>query len=39
MYSYLHSLVSVGKQRDQHVNEEDKSKNKIGSKQKLSESF
>ena len=39
MYSYLHSLVSVGKQRDQHVNENDKSKNKIGSKQKLSERF
>ena len=39
MYSYLHSLVSVGKQRDQHVDEEDKSKNKIGSKQNLSESF
>ena len=39
MYSYLHSLVSVGKQRDQHVNEKDKSKNKIDSKQNLSESF
>ena len=39
MYSYLHSLVSVGKQRDQHVNEEDKSKNKIDSKRNLSESF
>ena len=39
MYSYLHSLVSVGKQRDQHVNEEDESKNKVGSKQKLSKSF
>ena len=39
MYSYLHSLVGVGKQCDQHVNEDDKSENKIGSKQKPSESF